>query len=125
MTRRLVAAFFLALWPAAAQALSVCEALSELTELNGRKVKIRGLWEIGDTGQTLWSVSSCEVPTIRDGWVWRDIIRVAPEHGSASIAQFVAKRYEMFKAHRDAWILSTLSGRLETRDHFEVWTLPS
>jgi hypothetical protein len=77
---------------------TVCEALMDLTDLNGKDVKIRGVFGAGHTGQELFASPPCAQPTIRDGWVWRDFISVWPANK----------------------IMATLVGRLETRDHFDV-----
>ncbi len=102
-----------------AQTRTVCEALADLTDLNGHEVKIRGAFIRGDTGQELFAWPPCPQPTVRDGWVWRDIIQVWPVDGQGSVTGALATYHEMAKAHRDCDIVVTLEGRLETRDHFD------
>jgi hypothetical protein len=98
--------------------------LSSLTELNGKKIVARGVWEQGDAMRILRSEGPCEHPTIRDGWLWADIIDLVPESGKLSVAEYVAE-YRRFRTqyprHR---IIATLTGRLETRERYEVWTTP-
>jgi len=109
---------------AQAQTLTLCEALQRLSELNGKEVKIRGVWAVGDTGQDFIAIPQCPQHTIRDGWIWRDIIDVYPADGRASVGGFIAKYSELAKTNHEGKVLATLTGRLETRDHFEVRTLP-
>jgi hypothetical protein len=121
MTTRTVLVFLFIVSGASAQTYTVCEALAHLSELNGKQVKIRGVWDIGDTGETLWSdATSCSAPTIRDGWKWRDIISLRPPEGGPGMAGSYEAYAALAKAHRPCKIMATLSGRLETRDHFET-----
>jgi hypothetical protein len=74
----------------------------------------------GDTGQEIFAWPPCTQPTVRDGWVWRDFIRVWPVNGLHSVAPAFAQFREMAKAHPNCHIVATLTGRLETRDHFDT-----
>jgi hypothetical protein len=109
---------------ASAQTRTVCEALTDLSDLNGRDVNIRGVFASGDTGQVLFASPPCPQPTTRDGWAWRDVIRVYPADGRKSASATIADYRRMAKAHPGCKILVTLTGRLETRDHFDVQTFP-
>jgi len=57
-----------------------------LTDLNGKDVKIRGVFGARHTGQELFASPARAQPTIRDGWLWRDFIRVWPVNGTANVA---------------------------------------
>jgi hypothetical protein len=103
---------------------TICQALEDLSDLNDKQVKVRGVWGIGDTGQTLFASPACALPTIRDGWQWPDVIEVYPAGGRESISDVIAKYHQLRKQHPDSEIMVTLTGRLGTRDHFDVRTLP-
>lgn len=104
---------------------TICEALEDLSDLNDQEVKVRGTWGIGDTGQTLFASPACARPTIRDGWHWPDVIEVYPAGGRGSVSDVIAKYRRLRKEHPDSKIMVTLTGRLRTRDHFEVRTFPN
>jgi hypothetical protein len=110
-------ALLLALSRASGEPYSLCEVLQDLSELANREVRIRGVWGVGDTGATLWADGRCPQPTIRDGWVWRDALELAPRMGDG---YFNYRRLR--KANPNANVVATLSGRLETRDRFDVRT---
>jgi hypothetical protein len=80
MVRVVVPAFILLMLPAAcpAQALSVCQVLDHLSELAGKEVRVRGAWTSGETGEGIWPSPPCDHPTVRDGWIWKASIDVAP-----------------------------------------------
>ena len=103
-----------------AETLTVCEALSGLTSLNGRDVKVRGAFIRGHTGQHLFASPPCATPTLRDGWIWRDFIAVWPANGMESVSGALASYGRLAKECQDCKIVVTLRGRLKTRDHFEV-----
>ena len=109
---------------ASAQALSVCEVLSKLNELNGKKIVVRGNWIAGDAVRVLRAESPCERPMIRDGWHWTDTINLIPEHGKLSIAEYVAENRRLRKANPGAKILVTLTGQFETRERYDVRVTP-
>jgi hypothetical protein len=96
----------------------------DLTDLNGKDVKIRGVFGAGHTGQELFASPPCAQATVRDGWVWRDFISAWPADGTASVANAIATYHQMARAHPGSQIVVTLTGRLETRDHFDVRTFP-
>jgi hypothetical protein len=124
MSLRIGATIVFTLFTVSAEPRTVCEALRDLSDLNGREVKIRGGWGIGDAGQGLFASPACVEPIVRDGWTWRDTIRVYPANGRDSVAGVIAKYREMRRAHPGNKIIVTLTGRLETRDHFDVRILP-
>jgi hypothetical protein len=105
-----------------AQPLSVCEALSKASELHGKRVEIRGLWTNGHTGQRLWPVAPCELPTIRDGWQFIDGIQVEVEHGFNDVSRFHTQYGDFTKAHGNKKVVATLSGRFEAPEHLDLWT---
>lgn len=108
----------------AGEPLTVCQALSQLDDLNGKEVSVRGAWGIGDTGEILIALGPCEHRTVRDGWVWQDAIRVFA--GAKEAAARSEDYWRLTERMRDSGsltssrIVATLSGRLETRRHFEV-----
>ena len=103
--------------------MTVCQALANLSSLDGKKVNIRGVWKRGDAAQFLEAESPCEHPTIRDGWLWPDRINVIADQGKLSVAGYVAERSRLLHSRGGAAkIVATLSGRFEAREHFEVWT---
>jgi hypothetical protein len=110
----------LALRGASAQTLTVCELLAHLDDLNGKEVRVRGTWTIGDTGEFLESSVGCESHTVRDGWMWKDFIYVMPLNKDAE--HFRSEHYRLKTENYDkpVKIVATVAGRFETRDHFEV-----
>lgn len=119
----LTALLVLPMAAASAQVLTVCEALDQLSELNGKEVEIRGAWQAGDTGEWLWAPEPCSHPIVRDGWVWKNTISIKRED---------ANDYRRWRTISAQWsalkhgspgpnlVLATLKGRLKTRDHFKV-----
>jgi hypothetical protein len=106
-----------------ARPMDVCQVLQSLSELNGRMITIRGVLGAGDTGQGLSSPHPCRSPVVRDGWVWREMIALSPTVGGAAAA-WIPIFDRMSKAHSpDGEILGTVTGRLTTRDHFDLQTL--
>jgi hypothetical protein len=110
---------------ASAETRTVCEALMDLSDLNGKEVKIRGNFRWSHVGQELRATPVCEHPTIRDGWMWRDAISVWPAGGLDVVSGALAACRRVAKAHPDGHVVVTLTGRLETRDHFEIKTFPN
>jgi hypothetical protein len=108
----------------AAQTQTVCEALRDLTDINGKQVRVRGVIAIGDTGQGVFASPPCPAPTVRDGWCWQDVIAIWPAHGRAAAASTIAELNRTRRAHPDCKLVATVTGRLETRDRFEVRTMP-
>ena len=100
--------------PIAAQALTVCEVLSRLSELNDREIKIRGYWLFSDNGEYLMATGDCGQKVVRDGWIWRNAINVGPD----DVHHFVQVGKDLMKL-RQAHVFATMTGRLETKDHFE------
>jgi hypothetical protein len=117
-------AFFVACALARAESLSVCEALANLTLLNGKAVEVEGVWRKGDSGQQIWATSPCPRPTIRDGWQFVDAIKVTPDGSNESVAEYYRQLRGFARTHPGTKIVATLSGRLEAPDHFETWTDP-
>ena len=113
----------LAAGPVWGETLTVCEVLANLSSLSGKKIEVRGVWKRGDAAQFLEAERPCEQPTIRDGWLWADRINVIADQGKLSVAGYVAERSRLLERHGGhAKIIATLSGRIETREHFEIWT---
>ena len=104
------------------QPINLCEVLANLSELNGKHIQVRGVWRRGDAGQSLWPLSPCERPTIRDHWDFVNAIQVGPTNGLESAVPYYAKLREFAKAHPGMNIAVTMSGALEAPEHFEVWT---
>jgi hypothetical protein len=106
---------------AQAQTFSVCEVLTKLSELNGKKIAVRGVWIRGDAGQGLRAIPPCEIPTVRQGWRFFDEIDVIPDTSAQSMAGYYAA-YNDIRKYRKGYfkIFATLHGRLETREHFAV-----
>jgi hypothetical protein len=119
-----VIVFVLALCRSSAETRTVCEALADLGDLNGKEVRIRGAFNAGHTGQELFASPPCSQPTIRDGWVWRDFIRVYPAGGTTAVAGALAECHRTAVEHPGCRLVVTLTGRLETRSHFDVTTFP-
>lgn len=118
--------FFLAicclLSAASADPLTVCSALEDRIDLNGNVVRIRGIWSVGDSGQDLIPVIRCSRPIVQDGWVFQDMIDVVPEGDSLSVRQYVRQNLWLHDRHpetRNIHVVATLSGRLQSRVHFE------
>ena len=106
-----------------AQVLSVCDALDRLPELNGKEVQIRGAWLAGDTGEWLWAPDPCAHPVIKDGWVWKNTIAVELEE-STNYRRWGAISAQWTSLKRGGpgptLVIATLTGHLETREHFKV-----
>lgn len=107
-----------------AEPLSVCEVLANLSELNGKQIQVRGAWIRGDAMRFLWAITPCERPAVRDGWVFADGISVGTKESTQGMAASYAEYRAVAKAHPRAYILATLTGRLEAPEHFEIWTDP-
>jgi hypothetical protein len=99
------------------EVMDVCDVLQEGPELNGKLVRVRGAWWIGDTGEELEATTPCKPPTIRDGWSFWDTIEVVPHRyfgtGEAKVLRLLAKG--------KVKVLVTLTGRLETSSHFQTY----
>ena len=109
-----------------ADVISVCEAIENRLELNGKAVKIRGVWGWSDSGSDLQAVIPCDRPTIVDGWLFSDTIDV--NSGDWTVAGeyvgggYVAKLRSLQKKHGyDVKVIATLSGRLQARAHFKTF----
>ena len=109
---------------ATGEPLTVRQTLQQLSDLNGKVVQIRGFWAIGDTGQSLWADPPCSAPTIRDGWIWKDIIEITAAKGQPSALDGGPIYRKLSKRRRLGKILAILTGRLRTRDRFEVKLMP-
>lgn len=106
-----------------AQTLSVCEVLTKLSELNGKTIAIRGVWGRSDAGQGLRASPACEIPTIRNRWGFFDEIDVIRDTSPESMTSYYAAYRDIQKRYKsDVKIFATLHGRLETREHFAMWT---
>jgi hypothetical protein len=116
---KIAISFLFVLLSASAQTLTVCEVLRGLEDLNHQKVKVTGSWSPGDAGEALITKSPCDSRTVRDGWIWQDAIQVFAQTDKARAFRYDSHRLEK----QNSRIVATLSGRLETRDHFEVQTL--
>ena len=72
--------------------LSVCEALSELKELSGRTVKIRGEWRSDDHGVWLAASEKCSKNVVVDGYEWSNSFHLIEDKASnldfLSLAKF-------------------------------------
>jgi|KBSMisStandDraft_5_1062788.scaffolds.fasta_scaffold153457_4 hypothetical protein len=106
-----------------AETLTVCEALANLTELNGRTVNIRGIWSVGDAHRALMAESPCEQPTVRDGWLWPDRINLVADNGQ--IYRYAAEFRILLKSTPRHSPVVTLTGRFETKKHFEIKKFPN
>ena len=124
MTRLLLILFLIAL-DAPAQTITVCDVLEQLSNLNGKELSVRGSLVFGDTGQALLAIPPCDNPTVRDGWVWRDAIAVYPAGDHAAPGRLLGRYFTIRRSNPHAKIVATLTGRLETRSHFDVKTLGS
>jgi hypothetical protein len=121
MTLTVVIFSILTLGQLRAQTISVCEALASELELNGKSVKIRGIWNFGDTGQELVAVTPCQHPTIRDGWLFPDTIEVVPRRGSLGLSMDMNLRLRKKYGEWAVRVVVTLYGRFETRLLFETY----
>ncbi len=110
------------------QALSVCEVLDHLPELNGKTIRVRGALSRHDNGTLIWASSACPHPIVYDGWTWREIISVivlgAGPELQAELDQWSSIVKGLKGRPEHSMILATLTGRLETRDHFHVRLSP-
>lgn len=107
--------------------LSVCDVLQRLDTLSDQEIRVRGAWAVGDMGQLLVRVDPCGRRTIRDEWVWRDAIQVYPRDREAETLTLTSG-YKRMRDTLKTWtdpgrILATLSGRIETRGHFQIQTM--
>ena len=110
--------------PIRSQAIGVCELLHGLEDLKGTEISVRGVWAVGDTGEILYPESPCASSTVRDGWVWSAVISVAPRDTNARGFQNEYWRLRGgTRPHQSVKIVATLTGRLETRNHFDVQKL--
>ena len=116
---KIAISFLFLMLGAKAQTLTVCEVLRGLEDLNHQTIKVRGSWGVGDAGESLITTSPCDRRTVRDGWIWQDAIQVFAQTDKAKAFAYDFHRQEK----ENSRIVATLSGRLETRDHFEVQTL--
>ena len=106
-------------------AMGVCQALHNLSSLDGKDVAIRGVWMIGHGGQVLTSDDACDPPIVRDGWLWRDTIEVVADR-RVTIKGYVAEHRRLQKKEGgDVKVVTTLIGVIETREHFAVLRYPS
>jgi hypothetical protein len=104
-----------------AQTLTVCELLRGLEDLNHTEVTVRGTWIAGHVGEVLIPTEPCGRATIRDGWIWQDAVELAAATREAGA--FLRDYYRLLETKRgpdDVKIVATLTGRLETRDHFKA-----
>jgi hypothetical protein len=122
---KIAISFLFVLFGASAQTLTICEVLSGLEDLNHQEIKVRGSWAVGHVGEVLIATSPCNHPTVRDGWIWQDAIQVFAQTDKAKAFADDYRRIEKSLSTMNARIVATLSGRLETRNHFEIVTLPS
>lgn len=106
------------------QVRSVCEVLDHLSELNGKTIKVRGSLSSADNGRLIWASPACSHPIVRDGWLWREIISVTIVDPGPQLQAAFLEWLSLKKEHQQAMILGTLTGRLETRDHFQVRLSP-
>ena len=110
--------FMIGAFNAEAQTRSVCDVLDHLSELNGQEVRIRGIWFNGDSAEFLWSAPDCDHPVIRDGWIWGNTISVGPDdmHHFINVEKEIEK---LTHGRGPLKIIVTLTGRLETKEHFK------
>lgn len=113
----------LSLSPIRSRTISVCDLLHGLEDLNDTEVTVRGVWAVGDAGEILYPESPCASRTVRDGWLWSDGISVVPKDASVRGFHNEYGRLLRTSPHQSVKIVATLTGRLETRDHFEVQKL--
>ena len=109
--------------PISAQPMTVCEVLRDAEALNGRQVSVRGVWEVGDLGQTLRPVAPCSKPTIRDGWIWPDVLSLFQEDKRVDLVRSYSELLGT-SDRRHNKVIATIVGKFETLDHFEVDRLP-
>jgi hypothetical protein len=104
-----------------AKPLTLCEVLSRLSELNGKRVQVRAMWAAyseGTEGRSLVAIPPCEQPTIRDGWLWKDTVDAYPVGGISKYSRRLRQRAKLAKENRNSVILATLAGTIETHEHF-------
>ena len=109
------------------QTLTVCEALEHLSDLNGKEVRIKGAWRVGDSGEDLWALQPCFEPVIYGGWKWHEAIALGPEQGASRVKTFsrwdpvYEQRIRLLSTHsKPGVVVAIFFGRLETRDHFKI-----
>jgi hypothetical protein len=103
------------------QTLTVCEALHRLDDLNGKEIKVRGVWQMGHTGRFIWSDVNCELPILRDGWVWKPFIQLWPRgEGRRFDDDYERLKGKKYSAAPPSKIVATITGHLETHSHFQV-----
>jgi hypothetical protein len=110
----------LAALPCGAQTLSVCEALSRLTELNGQVISVRGVWMDVDKREVLIAEAPCAKPVIHDGWQWREWISLVPLKGAMLPGRDRDRRSDLLKKNRGSVALATVTGKLETQAQFTI-----
>jgi hypothetical protein len=63
----------------------------------------------------------CKEPIVRDGWSWRQAISVGRRYDNPKLGELQRKVLIMKAEYAGrAEVLVTLSGRIETREHFKV-----
>jgi hypothetical protein len=103
---------------APAGAMDICEVLSHLSALNGKTIRVEGVWvQSHSSGEYLLSQARCKEPTIRGGWQFWDAIQLVDQHGRSK-GKFFNSRSENSKT------IAIFSGRLETREYFRVRKSP-
>jgi Class-II DAHP synthetase family len=103
-------------------ALSFCDVLQHLSELNCQTVTITGAYIWGDQGQQMFAFPGCRDPVVRDCWSWRPGIYV---YRARYNDPAIGRLHQEIKALRSSQgspsvALVTLTGRLQTREHFPV-----
>ncbi len=108
------------------QPRTVCQALLDQTDLNGKEVSVRGAIAVGDAMRDLFASPACAQRTVRDGWIWPDAISIWPMHGGLrTMGETITLVSRMQREHPNCKIVGTVMGRMETRSHFAVHELPS
>jgi hypothetical protein len=109
------------LWPVKPEPQTVCGVLGHLSDLNGKEVRVRGAWFISRVTRTaiLTPLHRCENPTIRDGWQFGDVVQTSVMDKSVDVGRIDAEYGRLSKSSAGAArIVATLTGRLETQEHF-------
>jgi hypothetical protein len=100
--------------------LTVCEVLDNLTVYRGRVISITGPLITNEEGAWL-SSDSCPKPFVTEGYAWpKEMAINLIRDKSRAVNVDPALENLSKRAKRDEHIWVTVTGKLETRSHFEM-----
>jgi hypothetical protein len=113
--------------PSAAE-LSICQAIEQLTALDGKEVSLRGEWITNDHGEWLQAPGAlCTNKLVTGGFVWPNAINLVQTTSRLSFDSLTAMEIilEPLRSKPGQYtVISTFIGRLETRVPLKVVSYP-